>query len=272
MFPKDKFQKAFHTPGLGLKVASILDEKISLIPAKDRDILTTNVSHLAPDAISEFRYLLTYDDACKIQPRHVLVFMLMNIVNIVDEQCEKDPILMTNPDKFHQMPISGQYSLENHLESIHNIAMYFDTSDRLLSNLNSIVEWQSFGMLKVLESNTNGQISYSLKDAIDYRLGTLRNYFKSTAAIGIDGKNSRRNFVSALMRRQESDDQGDLWEDLKTQCNPFIAILSQHNLIGLIKNEFDDFDSIATMPTLTTLTKREITEKSEYVHEAYQTF
>jgi len=98
--------------------------------------------------------------------------------------------------------------------------------------VDTIIQGQAEGQEMLQKSRNAGSITYSSKEAVHYRRSTIGNYARllGEALFGKDEKKVN-TFVEQLMQTQVRDDQIDVFEDINSQVNPFVAILQEHDLL-----------------------------------------
>lgn len=102
-------------------------------------------------------------------------------------------------------------------------------------HIEGIVKAQAEGMDLLAESRQAGKITYSVDQALDYRHKTVGEYVKLLADIIYINPRIKRSFVKRTMGAQIDDDKIDMIDDLNSQVNPFVALLAEHNLIGVFR-------------------------------------
>lgn len=226
-----------------------VQQKISQLLASDEfkeqiEKLLPVLEHLQDDTLDEFvkGFLQEEEgvtDLDKVEfTNEMLVFLLLsNTLNNLDRKIEK----LTSMAAGHKPKGEMLDAVSNNRGLSGNGLSYRDT----ISAIKSLAEklsintslWegifdraflaQKAGMETLLRSNESNQ-PYSIQEAIDYRIGTLGNYF--ALLVSLIPQDRRKNFLLDVRFEQLLDDIEDILEDVKAQINPFVALLKAHDL------------------------------------------
>lgn len=200
---------------------------------------------IVSDAAAEFNNLYTLVGlirANEIKPRHVVVLMIMNVFNKTDAYLEKSAGVSLTEGINDRRVFDGNFSFNEAMEIIETVGKDFGVPlVGFKEEVTAIVQAQSEGMELVRQTRENKKISYSLKQAIDYREKTVGNYYHLLADIGLTKAEKRQRFYDNRMAVQIEDDKRDIVEDHFVQVNPFLAIIAALGLEDqLFSAKFED--------------------------------
>lgn len=104
----------------------------------------------------------------------------------------------------------------------------------VIPTLQSIINWQKYGV-ELLQRPIGNEcaISYSIDEAIQYRIHTVGTYYRLLASIVIGDPTVTYKYVWELLDTQLVDDQNDVGHDLYTQVNPYLPVLAKYDLLHL---------------------------------------
>ena len=226
---------------------------------KDLQALAYNIDYLEPDTIDEFaavqsqwNYKRIKDQDHKsaqysdVMARASIFLAVSNICNRLDAVTETAvrPIGSRNPDgvagdlleriirKGKATEIDGQRvtfsQMLNHIRgAIHffklDDSINFDQTMHLIQN----AQMQGMDLLSRFLSIGD---SYSIEEAVQYRKNTVGRYYRLLGRIVSPESFIANMFALLFNEAQVEDDIIDIYEDVKTQVNPFVAALNKTDL------------------------------------------
>jgi len=176
----------------------------------------------------------------------VIFLMLSNTLNNLDRKVEKLTAMNVKEKPsgkaLGEVMSSGRSGIKKSGERISHIEMLDDIGSLAMAlNLdtsqwkdlfNEILRQQERGMTMVKKYTENNKV-YSLEEALEYRLGTVGNYYYLLATCLPSELKSE--FLTEVGLEQLFDDIGDVSEDEVNQVNPFVALLKKYGILDKYK-------------------------------------
>lgn len=98
-----------------------------------------------------------------------------------------------------------------------------------------IIDGQKQNLDRLIGQIESGEITYSVEEAIRYRLETIGQYALLLGSVAYQDENQRKYFAKILMDIQRIDDAQDVLQDITIQLNPYLALLIEFGLLEQFK-------------------------------------
>lgn len=195
------------------------------------------LSRIISDSLTEFLILIECNNH-QIGQKQLLAIMTINAFNITDDKIESGECLGLE----ERQVFDGNFSFYEAIQAIEKLAgLMGENLGNFHQRVDGIVEAQLKGMGLVQQSKEAGRIVYTVDQALEYRVKTVKEYYKLLADIGIKKRKGRKLYVEGLMLVQHQDDKVDIIQDLETQVNPFLAVIAEMGWESVLKERITNY-------------------------------